>query len=75
MEDTVDDQFILSCCSTADLLYAYMEGRHIPVLLYTYVADGTEYDDMDRDPAALPRFCSFIRQGRPPQTSLVNVAP
>lgn len=52
-----------------------MEGRHIPVLFYTYVADGTEYDDdMGRDPAALPRFCSFIRQGRPPQTSLVNVA-
>ena len=74
MEDTVDDQFILSCCSTADLLYAYMEGRHIPVLFYTYVADGTEYDDMGRDPAALPRFYSFIRQGRLPQTSLVNVA-
>ena len=75
MEDTVDDHFILSCCSTVDLLYAYMEGRHIPVLFYTYVADGTEYDnDMGRDPAALPRFCSFIRQGRPPRTSLVNVA-
>ena len=44
-------------------------------MFYTYVADGTEYDDMGRDPAALPRFCSFIRQGRPPQTSLVNVAP
>ena len=72
----MENQFILSCCSTVDLLYTYMEGRHIPFLLYTYVADGTEYDDdMGRDPAALPRFCSFIRQGRPPQTSLVNVAP
>ena len=70
----MDDHFILSCCSTADLLYAYMEGRHIPVLFYTYVADGTEYDDMGRDLAALPRFCSFIRQGRLPRTSLVNVA-
>lgn len=71
----MENQFILSCCSTADLLYANMEGRHIPVLFYTYVVDGTEYDDdMGRDPAALPRFCSFIRQGRLPQTSLVNVA-
>ena len=43
-------------------------------VFYTYVADGTEYDDMGRDPAALPRFCSFIRQGRLLQTSLVNVA-
>ena len=71
----MENQFILSCCSTADLLYAYMKGRHIPVLFYTYVADGTEYDDdMGRDPEALPRFCRFIRQGRLPQTSLVNVA-
>ena len=43
-------------------------------MFYTYVANCTEYDDMGRDSAALPRFCSFIRQGRLPQTSLVNVA-
>ena len=72
----MENQFTLSCCSTVDLPYAYMASRHIPVLFYTYVVDGTEYDDdMGRDPAALPRFCSFIRQGRSPQTSLVNVAP
>ena len=35
MEDTVENQFILSCCSTVDLLYAYMEGRHIPFLFHT----------------------------------------
>lgn len=45
-------------------------------MFYTYVVDGTEYDDdMGRDPAALPRFYGFIRQGKLPQTSLVNVAP
>ena len=71
----MENQFILSCCSTVDLPYAYMESRHIPVLFYTYVVDGTEYDDdMGRDPAALPRFYSFIRQGKLPQTSQINVA-
>lgn len=72
----MERKFTLSCCSTVDLPYSYMESRDIPVLFYTYVVDGQAYDDdMGRDPAALPRFCSFIRQGRPPQTSLVNVAP
>ena len=71
----MDNHFILSCCSTADLLYANMEGRHIPVLFYTYVADGTEYDDdMGRDPAALPRFYGFLKEGKLPQTSQINVA-
>ena len=71
----MENQFILSCCSTVDLPYAYMESRHIPVLFYTYVVDDTEYDDdMGRDPAALPRFYGFIRQGKLPQTSQINVA-
>ncbi len=71
----MENQFILSCCSTVDLPYAYMESRRIPVLFYTYVVDGREYDDdMGRDPAALPRFYGFIRQGKLPQTSQINVA-
>ena len=32
----MSDNFILSCCSTVDLPYSYMESRHIPVLFYTY---------------------------------------
>ena len=68
-------QFTLSCCSTVDLPYSYMESRDIPVLFYTYVVDGVEYDDdMGRDPEALPRFYRFIREGKLPQTSQINVA-
>ena len=53
----MDRKFTLSCCSTVDLPYSYMESRDIPVLFYTYVVDGREYDDdMGRDPEALPRF-------------------
>ena len=32
----MSDKFILSCCSTVDLPYSYLESRHIPVLFYTY---------------------------------------
>ena len=71
----MDRQFTLSCCSTVDLPYSYMESRDIPVLFYTYVVDGVEYDDdMGRDPEALPRFYRFIREGKLPQTSQINVA-
>ena len=43
--------FILSCESTVDLPYSYIQSREIPVLEYTYMMDGVEYsDDMGRDP-------------------------
>ncbi len=70
----MDRKFILSCCSTVDLPYSYMEQRNIPVLFYTYVVDGKEYvDDMGRDPEALPRFYRFLQEGKLPQTSQINV--
>ena len=71
----MDRKFTLSCCSTVDLPYSYMESRDIPVLFYTYVVDGMEYDDdMGRDPEALPRFYRFLQEGKLPQTSQINVA-
>lgn len=71
----MDRKFTLSCCSTVDLPYSYMESRDIPVLFYTYVVDGREYDDdMGRDLEALPRFYGFLKEGKLPQTSQINVA-
>ena len=71
----MERKFTLSCCSTVDLPYSYMQSRDIPVLFYTYVVDGQEYvDDMGRDPEALPRFYRFLEAGKLPQTSQVNVA-
>ena len=70
----MERHFTLSCCSTVDLPYSYMEDRDIPVLFYTYVVDGREYvDDMGRDPEALPRFYRFLEEGKLPQTSQINV--
>ena len=71
----MERKFILSCCSTVDLPYSYMEERQIPVLSYTYMVDGKEYaDDMGRDPEARPRFYRMLAQGRLPQTSQINTA-
>ena len=32
----MSDNFTLSCCSTVDVPYQYLESRRIPVLFYTY---------------------------------------
>ena len=70
MENT---KFILSCESTVDMPYSYMEKRNIPVLFYQYNVDGFDYqDDMLRDPEALNRFYQFLAQGKIPKTSQVN---
>lgn len=67
--------FTLSCCSTVDVPYSYLESRHIPVLFYTYVVDDVTYvDDMGRDPNALPHFYEMLAAGKLPQTSQINVA-
>ena len=71
----MERKFILSCCSTVDLPFDYMERREIPVLSYTYMVDGVEHvDDLGRDPASRPRFYQMLAQGKLPQTSQINVA-
>lgn len=66
-------KFILSCESTVDLPYEYVNGRSIPVLFYSYLVDEKAYmDDMGRDPQALPQFYQFLNEGKLPTTSQLN---
>lgn len=54
--------FILSCESTIDLPYSYVQERELPVLFYSYSVDGEAHvDDMGRDPQSLPRFYQRMR--------------
>lgn len=69
----MNQSFILSCESTVDMPYSYMESRDIPVLFYYYNVDGTDYvDDMLRDPNALPNFYKMLDDGKLPTTTQVN---
>lgn len=69
----MEGSFILSCESTVDVPYSYVQRRGIPVLFYSYTVDETAYpDDMGRDPAALPRFYGFLAAGKIPSTSQLN---
>ena len=66
-------QFILSCESTVDLPYAYVAGRDIPILFYSYMIDGETYtDDMGRDPASIPAFYRRLDAGALPTTAQLN---
>lgn len=69
----MERKFILSCESTVDLPFSYINGRDIPVLFYSYLVDGQEYpDDMGRDPQALPGFYQMLEEGKLPTTSQIN---
>ncbi len=65
--------FILSCESTVDLPFSYVQGRGVPVLFYTYVMNGTDHEDnMGRDPEALKEFYRELNQGHFLKTSQLN---
>lgn len=65
--------FILSCESTVDMPFSYVQSRNIPVLFYDYTVDGVDYiDDMCRDPKALPAFYEMLAQGKMPTTTQRN---
>ena len=69
----METSFLLSCESTVDLPFSYVDGRGIPILFYSYTVDGTSYpDDMLRDPHALERFYQFLDAGKIPLTSQIN---
>ncbi len=66
----MERSFQISCESTVDLPFSYVNGRGLPVLFYSYTVDERIYDDdMGRDPAALPRFYRFLDEGKLPSTS------
>lgn len=65
--------FQLSCESTVDMPYGYMQGRDISVIFYTYIMDGKEYvDNMGRDDQALEDFYKMLQEGKQPSTSQIN---
>ena len=37
--------YVLTCCSTADMPYDYFKSRNIPVVYFHFVLDGEEYPD------------------------------
>ncbi len=66
-------KFVLTCCSTADLTREYFDERNIPVVLFHYNLDGTEYADDFGKSISSDVFYQKIKDGSTPTTSQVNV--
>lgn len=65
--------YILTCCSTADMPYDYFKKRNIPFVCFHFVLDGKEYpDDLGRT-VSFKDFYNKIAAGATPTTSQVNV--
>lgn len=68
------NNFILSCESTADMPFSYMESRNIPVLFYTYSVNENEYtDNMSRSNKATEEFYKMLSDGVFPKTTQINL--
>ena len=65
--------YILSCCSTADLSAEFMEARDIHYICFHYEVDGTTYPDDLGQSIPFSRFYQMMRDGAMTRTSQVAV--
>ena len=65
--------YILTCCSTADMPHDYFEKRKIPYVCFHYILDGQEYPDDLGQTMPFEEFYRNIAAGAMPTTSQVNV--
>jgi DegV family protein with EDD domain len=65
--------YILTCCSTADMPFEYFQQRKIPFVCFHYNMDGQEYLDDLGQTMLFQEFYDRIAAGAMPTTSQVNV--
>ena len=65
-------EYMLTCCSTADMPQKYMEKRNIPYLCFHYMIDGAEYPDDLGQTMEFDEFYDRVKKGALPTTSQVN---
>ena len=64
--------YVLTCCSTADLSKAHFEARQIPYVCFHYYIDGVEYTDDLGMSVSFEDFYQKIADGAEPTTAQVN---
>ncbi|HBE77504.1 MAG TPA: DegV family protein [Firmicutes bacterium] len=65
--------YVLTCCSTADLPLDYFQKRNIPFVCFHYILDGKEYPDDLGQTIPFEEFYGRIAAGAMPTTAQVNV--
>ncbi len=66
--------YIISCCSTADLTKEHFEQRDIKYICFHYIIDGVSYPDDLGQTMSFPEFYKKLSDGASPQTSQVNIS-
>ena len=66
--------FILSCCSTADLTKEHFEARDIKYICFSFELDGVRYPDDLGVSVSFEDFYKAMEDGASTKTSQVNVA-
>ena len=65
-------EYMITCCSTADMPAAYFEERKIPYVCFHYRMDGVEYPDDLGKTMPFAEFYDRISKGAEPTTAQVN---
>ena len=65
--------YVLSCCSTADLSKEHFEKRGIPYICFHYQLNGKEYPDDLGQTVPFDEFYAQMAQGADTATSQVNI--
>lgn len=66
--------YVLSCCSTADLSKEHFENRNISYVCFHYLLNGTEYSDDLGQTISFERFYQAMSEGAVTKTSQVNMS-
>ncbi len=66
------EQFVISCCSTADMTKEHFEARDIKYICFHYQLDGKDYADDLGQSISFPDFYAAMTNGAETKTSQVN---
>lgn len=66
--------FILSCCSTADLSKEHFDSRNIKYLCFHYFMDDVEYSDDLGQTMSFEEFYKRMTEGADTRTAQINIA-
>ena len=66
------DNYVLSCCSTADLTKAHFDARNIRYICFHYALGDTEYPDDLGQTVSFDEFYRRMEAGEMTRTSLLS---
>ncbi len=67
------NQYVITCCSTADMPESFFTERNIPYVCFHYTINGKQYADDLGKSMSFDEFYSIMATGVAPTTSQVNV--